>query len=66
MGITPGGAWTAPVNVFQHDGIVDNETPRLVQTSDGVIHLMYRTSRNGMPHFVQCLIVLAQDASRAR
>jgi hypothetical protein len=47
---TDGGAnWTADVNLTQFDGVVDNESPRLTQGTDGRLYLLFRTSRAGIP-----------------
>lgn len=44
-----GVTWTAEQWVTQFDGVVDNEDPKIAQTNDQTLYLLFRSSRNGEP-----------------
>ena len=49
MSCDDGGTWSPLQRVNQHDGVVDNEAPRLAEGADGTIYMLYRGSRDGNP-----------------
>jgi hypothetical protein len=44
-----GGSFTTAVNITQFDGVIDNESPRLAQGTDGTLYALFRTTRAGIP-----------------